>query len=207
MILNITLEDKTEYFVKKSKGALIYKIKNLINGDFYIGSTQNLVKRYYTHLNHMRKNKNTCTRLVRAVNKYGEENFSFEIIEKCNVEDILKREQYYLDNLNPKYNISKTAGSNLGVKRSEEVKLKKSISQKEKWTNEEYRKNHLEKLSKNWKKGSSHKMAKLSEEKVIEIKIKIKEGLPLKQISELLNVSYYSIKDIKRNKTWKYVQI
>lgn len=207
MILNITLEDKNEYFVKKSKGALIYKIKNLINGDFYIGSTQNLIKRYYTHLNHIRKNKNTCIKLIRAVNKYGEENFTFEIIEKCNINDLLKREQYYLDSLNPKYNISKIAGSNLGIKRTEEVKLKKSEYQKEKWADKDYRKKHLDKLSNNWKKGSFHKMAKLTEEKVKEIKLKIKEGLPPKKISELLNISYYSVKDIKRGKTWKHVQI
>lgn len=207
MILNITPEDKIEYFNNKSKGALIYKIKNLINGDFYIGSTQNLNKRYYTHLNHIRTNKNTCVKLIRAVNKYGEENFSFEIIEKCSVEDLLNREQYYLDFLNPKYNISKKAGSNLGIKRTEETKLKKSISQKENWSKEEYRKNHLENLSKNWKKGSNHKMAKITEEDAAKIKIKLKEGLSPKEVSNLLNLSYHSVKDIQRNKTWKHVKI
>lgn len=207
MILNITHEDKIEYFNNKSKGALIYKIKNLINGDFYIGSTQNLNKRYYTHLNHIRTNKNTCVKLIRAVNKYGEENFSFEIIEKCSVEDLLNREQYYLDFLNPKYNISKKAGSNLGIKRTEETKLKKSISQKENWSKEEYRKNHLENLSKNWKKGSNHKMAKITEEDAAKIKIKLKEGLSAKEVSNLLNLSYHSVKDIQRNKTWKHVKI
>ena len=207
MILNITNEDKIEYFNNKSKGALIYKIKNLINGDFYIGSTQNLNKRYYTHLNHIRTNKNTCVKLIRAVNKYGEENFSFEIIEKCSVEDLLNREQYYLDFLNPKYNISKKAGSNLGIKRTEETKLKKSISQKENWSKEEYRKNHLENLSKNWKKGSNHKMAKITEEDAAKIKIKLKEGLSAKEVSNLLNLSYHSVKDIQRNKTWKHVKI
>jgi group I intron endonuclease len=207
MILNITPEDKIEYFNNKSKGGLIYKIKNLINEDFYIGSTQNLNKRYYTHLNHIRTNKNTCVKLIRAVNKYGEENFSFEIIEKCSVEDLLNREQYYLDFLNPKYNISKKAGSNLGIKRTEETKLKKSISQKENWSKEEYRKNHLENLSKNWKKGSNHKMAKITEEDVMKIKLKLKEGLSAKEVSNLLNLSYHSVKDIQRNKTWKHVKI
>lgn len=207
MVLNISTEDKIKYFKNKNKGALIYKIKNLLNGDFYIGSTQNLVKRYYTHLYDMRKNRNTCVKLVRAVNKYGEENFSFEIIEKCNIDNILICEQHYLDTLTPKYNISRKAGSNLGIKRSEEVKLKKSILQKEKWGNEEYRNNHLKELSKNWKKGSSHKMAKITEEDVKKIKLKIKEGVSAKQISNCLNLSYYSVKDIKRGKTWKHVEI
>jgi group I intron endonuclease len=207
MILNITPEDKNEYFNKKSKGAVIYQIKNLINKDFYIGSTQNLNKRYYTHLNHIRTNKNTCTKLIRAVNKYGENNFSFEIIEKCDIKNLLNREQYYLDLLNPKYNIRKFAESNLGIKRTEEVKFKKSISQKNKWKDEEYRNQHLKSLSINWKSGSAHKMAKITEKDVIQIKLKLKEKFTVKQIAKDLDISYYIIADIKRNKTWKHVKI
>lgn len=207
MILNITQEQKNKYFKNKSKEGVIYKIENMLNKDFYIGSSSNLMKRYYTHLNHIRSNKELCKKLVRAVNKYGEENFIFNIIEECSVENVLIREQHYLNELNPKYNIAKIAGSNLGIKRSEETKLKKSISQKENWTDENYRKKHLEQLSKNWKKGSNHKMAKITEKDVIQIKLKINQGLTSKEISESLNVSYYSVKDIKRGKTWKHVQI
>jgi group I intron endonuclease len=207
MILDITLEDKIKYFKNNSKEGIIYKIKNSLNNDFYIGSTGNLKKRYYTHLNDIRSNKNTCIKLIRSVNKYGEQNFIFEIIEKCNINELLTREQYYLDILNPKYNISKIAGSNLGIKRTKETKLKKSISQKENWKKEEYREKHLKELSKNWKKGSLHKMAKLTEEDVKKVKIKLNEGFSPKEISECLNLSYHSIKDIKRGKTWKHVEI
>lgn len=207
MILNITPEQRNKYFKSNNKGGVIYKIENSLNKDFYVGSTINLAKRYYTHLNHIRSNKEFCKKLVRAVNKYGEENFIFNIIEECNTENILIREQYYLDKLNPKYNIAKIAGSNLGIKRSEEIKLKKSISQKENWLKEDYRKKHLEQLSKNWKKGSNHKMAKITDEIAKEIKIKLIEGLNAKKISEDLGLSYYIIKDIQRNKTWKHVKI
>jgi len=207
MTLNITPDDKIKYFCNKSKEPLIYKITNMVNGDFYIGSTQNLVKRYYTHLYDIRKNRNSCIRLIRAVNKYKEENFIFEIIEKCSIHNLLPREQYYIDTLNPKYNIAKIAGSNIGIKRTEEVKLKKSITQKEKWNQKHYKEKHLEYLAKNWKKGSDHKMAKLTEDIVKEIKLKFKKGFSSREISECLNVSHYSVKDIKRNKTWKHVEI
>lgn len=207
MVLNITKEDKIKYFKNNCKEGLIYKIENSLNNDFYIGSTSNLKKRYYTHLYDIRKNKNTCAKLIRASNKYGEQNFIFGIIEKCDVNKLLEREQYYLDKLNPKYNIAKIAGSNLGIKRTEETKLKKSNIQINNWNNDEYRKRHLEQLSKNWKKGSFHKMAKITEKEVKEIKIKLQEGLGSKEISNALNVSYHSVKDIKRNKTWKHVEI
>jgi hypothetical protein len=56
----------------------------------------------------------------RALLKYGFSNFSLEILEYCNSEDLLKKEQYYLDTLKPEYNIVETAGSTLGYKHSEE---------------------------------------------------------------------------------------
>lgn len=206
-MLFLTEEQKTKYINNKSRDGVIYKITNLVNGDFYIGSTQNLIKRYYTHINHIRVKKNTCTLLIRAVNKYGEDNFRFEIIEECDNNILLEREQYYLDSLLPKYNISKVAGSNLGIKRSELVKKNKSESQKKNWVEVDYRKKHLELLSKNWKSGESHKMAKLNESQVLEIKKSIKQGLLPKQISETLQLSYHSIKDIYRGKTWKHISI
>jgi hypothetical protein len=52
--------------------------------------------------------------------KYGFSGFSLEILEYCDKEVLLEREQYYLDNLRPEYNIVKTAGSTLGYKHTEE---------------------------------------------------------------------------------------
>jgi group I intron endonuclease len=206
MILAISNENKQKYFSEKKKGGIIYKITNKLDGKFYIGSTNNLIKRYYTHIHDIRSNRNTCVKLIRAVNKYGEQNFKFEIICECSTNDILKTEQEYINNLEPYYNIAKIAGSNLGIKRTEEVKFKKSISQKKNWENDNYRSKHLENLSKNWKTGVSHKMAKLTEEQVIEIKKQLANGLLPKQVSDNLKLSYYSIKDIHRGKTWKHIK-
>lgn len=207
MILEINIENKNKYFSKKERGGVIYKITNQIDGKFYIGSTNNLIKRYYTHISDIRSDKNTCVKLIRAVKKYGENNFKFEIICECSSDEIIKTEQEYIDNLKPEYNIAKIAGSNLGIKRTEEVKLKKSKIQKEKWKEEDYRTKHLQNLSKNWKLGSSHKMAKLTDEQVVEIKKNLLSGLLPKQVADKLKLSYYSIKDIHIGKTWKHIKI
>jgi group I intron endonuclease len=207
MILAISDDCKQKYFSEKKKGGVIYKITNQIDGKFYIGSTNNLIKRYYTHLHDIRSNKNTCVKLIRAVNKHGEDNFKFEIVYECLTDDILRTEQTYIDSLNPHYNIAKIAGSNLGIKRTEEVKLRKSVSQKDNWKDESYRTKHLENLSKNWKTGSNHKMAKLTEEQVIDIKKQLLTGLLPKQVADSLKVSYHSVKDINRGKTWKHITI
>jgi FixJ family two-component response regulator len=50
-------------------------------------------------------------------------------------------------------------------------------------------------------------MAKLTEEQVIEIKKQLASGLLPKQVADKLELSYYSIKDIHRGKTWKNINI
>jgi len=205
-MLALTEEQYLKYMTNKSRYGVIYKIVNLIDNHFYIGSTQNFIKRYYTHINHIRTNKQSCTLLVRAINKHKEENFKLEIIEECLPEELLTREQHYLDTLLPKYNVAKIAGSNTGIKRSKETKEAKSTQQKENWADLGYREKHLKALSNNWKMGESHRMAKLSELDVIKIKMKLNEGYKPKQVSDLLGMSYHSIKDIHRGKSWKHIQ-
>ena len=60
----------------------------------------------------------------KALLKYGYSNFSFEILEYCTRENVLAREQYYLDLLSPVYNIVEKAGSTLGYKHSDETREK-----------------------------------------------------------------------------------
>jgi group I intron endonuclease len=54
--------------------------------------------------------------------KYGYSNFSLDILEYCKEEDVLLREQYYLDLLQPEYNILKKADSSFGFQHTEETK-------------------------------------------------------------------------------------
>ena len=114
----------------------IYKILNKETNDYYIGSSKNVHKRWTTHKNDLNKNNHHNSFLQRAWNKYGSENFIFEIVEKCDIELLLEKEQIYLDN-NPKYNIGLIAsgGDNLTKhpnrdtiikKRSESIRIKYS---------------------------------------------------------------------------------
>lgn len=50
-------------------------------------------------------------------------------------------------------------------------------------------------------------MAKLTEEQVIEIKKQLASGLLPKQVADKLGLSYHSIKDIHRGKTWKHIKL
>ena len=96
----------------------IYRIRNVINNKIYIGSAFNFKVREKRHFNQLRKGKHHSVLLQRAFDKYGEENFVFEIVyeakeEELNKEDLLKLEQKYLDELKPfapiGYNVSRKA--------------------------------------------------------------------------------------------------
>jgi group I intron endonuclease len=109
---------------------VIYKIKNKINNKFYIGSAVNFINRKKTHLHRLRKNIHHSIVLQNSWNKYGEDNFIFEIIEECEKENLIVREQYYIDTLKPYFNVAKKAGSSLGIKHTDEAKKNMSIAQK-----------------------------------------------------------------------------
>lgn len=108
----------------------IYKIINLHNSDCYIGSAINLNYRFSRHKSDLKNLRHPNRYLQRAWNKYGEKSFIFEILEICLEDELITREQFYIDTIKPKYNICKTAGSQLGYKHSEETKQKMSKSKK-----------------------------------------------------------------------------
>lgn len=79
----------------------VYKITNTVNEKYYIGSSIDIQKRKSDHRNSLIKNKHVNSHLQNAVNKYGIDNFSFEILELVEkVEELREREQFYIDELN-----------------------------------------------------------------------------------------------------------
>ena len=57
--------------------------------------------------------------IYKALLKYGYSSFKLDILEYCNPDVLIEREQYYLDHLKPEYNILKFAGFIKGFKHSE----------------------------------------------------------------------------------------
>ena len=80
----------------------IYKIENLINGKVYIGQSINIKERWNEHkLINSRASKDALKKqkypLYLAFQKYGLENFSFEVLEECPREQLNEKEKYYID--------------------------------------------------------------------------------------------------------------
>ena len=107
----------------------IYKIINLVNNKVYVGKSLNLKNRKYSHFNSLKKNKHPNEHLQNAFNKYGKENFVFEILELVfDISILSKREQYWIEELksyvrNIGYNIRRESDENcISVETIEKLK-------------------------------------------------------------------------------------
>ena len=120
-------KDKREFSqyttcVRRKEPAGVYAIINLVNGKFYIGSSIGMNTRWWNHLVDLRNGTHENTHLQNSFNKYGEENFIFQIIEEVNFDEsdkvasvklVRKVEQIYLDYYQP---FNKEIGYNLNKK-------------------------------------------------------------------------------------------
>lgn len=84
----------------------IYKITNLTNGHSYIGQSRNIEKRWINHKSAALNCADSCYNypLQRAFRKYGFNNFTFEIIEQCEINMLNEREKYWIKYYAPVYN-------------------------------------------------------------------------------------------------------
>lgn len=100
----------------------IYKITNIKTGNFYIGQSKDIDKRIKKHFWDSKKQKETKhSKLFHdELNKYEKDDFVVEVLEECDDENLLSRERYYIDLLDPPYN---------SVKRSRDDDFKKRISE------------------------------------------------------------------------------
>ena len=97
--------------------AYIYSITNNINQKKYIGKTTqtNPYTRWKQHLqlarskNNLQENNSAHSMpIVRAISKYGEDNFKFRVLEECTEESVNEREEHYIR----KYNTADGFGYN-----------------------------------------------------------------------------------------------
>jgi len=111
----------------------VYQIKNIVNGKLYIGSSNNIAKRWISHKCLLENKKHKNKYLISAWHKYGRNSFIFSIIEYVEIDKLIEREQYYIDYYNTSdrnfgYNLAPNAGRTAGCVFSKETRIKMSIS-------------------------------------------------------------------------------
>lgn len=105
----------------------IYRITCTTTGKFYIGSAVNLKRRWQEHRKTLRGNYHPNPYLQASWNKYGEQTFTFEVIELVLPPFLIEREQYWLDKLQAikkGFNLAPTAGSSFGREVSQSTRKK-----------------------------------------------------------------------------------
>ena len=125
---------------------VIYKIINLVNDKFYVGSTTNKKVRFRQHRKLLRGNRHHCKHLQSAWNKYGEEKFNFvaieEVAEALSLQDV--EDTYLKEHVGKEYCYNSGASADapwrgvygaknpkFGVPRTDAEKIKISSSLKE----------------------------------------------------------------------------
>jgi len=137
----------------------IYQIRNCLNNKIYIGSSNNLRKRFIKHKSRLNRNEHRNPHLQSSWNKYGEDNFSFEILLVCEQFELLRYEQLCLDNFirfGIDYNIAKFASAPMrGRHHSQKTKdILRSVNQKNRtgksnpFYGKTHSKNHMDSLKK-----------------------------------------------------------
>lgn len=111
-------------------GCGIYSIVNNVNNKIYIGSSINLESRKYKHFWLLSKKTHDNEYLQKSYNKYGEESFSFNIVEECDSSILIERENHYINlfksnDLNHGYNLA-TVNEFRRNTYNDEVKIKLS---------------------------------------------------------------------------------
>ena len=135
--------------LKENKGKSgVYQWENSINNKRYIGSSENLNRRFseYFNVNYLLKNYSMA--ICCALLKYGYTNFSLIILEYCEPSKCLIREKHYWDLFNPEYNIAKDPTAPMsGRKHLDETK--KILSDSNKGSNNPFfGKNHSDEVRK-----------------------------------------------------------
>lgn len=84
----------------------IYAIRNIINNKIYIGSSNNIKRRFRRHKTELKNKKHTNKYLQCAYHKYGSKCFDFVIVEICLKEKLVEREIFHINkskSLDPEY--------------------------------------------------------------------------------------------------------
>ena len=93
----------------------IYRVVNKIDGKCYIGKSIDPEQRFHNHIRESRLKRSKNRKLYIAINKYGYENFYYEILEKTKD---TTREKYwisYYNSYNNGYNHTRDGQGNKNI--------------------------------------------------------------------------------------------
>ena len=95
------------------KISAVYKIINTVTGDFYVGSSKDIKRRWMQHKRPSTWNKCKNNPLYLDMKKYGLDKFSFQILAEVEIGQLKETEQRFIEKLQPTYNNYNAKGLNI----------------------------------------------------------------------------------------------
>ena len=121
-----------------SKISAVYKITNTVTGDFYIGSSNDVKRRWKEHKWPSSWKRCSNSQLYQDMQKYGIDKFEFEILAEVEIEKLKEKEQQFIEMLKPTYNSNRANG--LDIERRKEYCKEYEKTEKRKKCHKEYEK-------------------------------------------------------------------
>ena len=91
----------------------VYKITNTITGDFYIGSSKDVKRRWAVHKCKSKWKKCPNNPMYQDMQNYGIEKFELQILAEIEVDKLKEMEQEFIEKLQPTYNNRNANGLNV----------------------------------------------------------------------------------------------
>jgi len=182
----------------------VYIITTTINAKVYIGSAKNYENRIYEHKKKLKYGTHHSIKLQNHYNKYGPMSLQFNILEECNVNDLIKIEQKWIDYYNAYktgFNMTPNAGSSLGRILSNDTKNKIRIKalgrkQSDETIAKRVAKNNGKTRSEQATMQTTLKNCKLSDSDITNIKFLLNIGIRQVDIALIYGVCQRSISRI-----------
>ena len=109
----------------------IYKITNTVTGDFYIGSSKDVKKRWTNHKCQSTWKNYPNKQLYLDMQKYGADKFEFQILEVVEPGSLKVTEQKFIETLKPTYNNYNANGFDIERRKESQKEYKKTEKGKE----------------------------------------------------------------------------
>ena len=122
----------------------VYKITNTVTGDFYIGSSKDVKERWKGHKWQSTWKKYPNKQLYQDMQKYGVDEFEFEVLEEVEPAKLKEKEQQFIQTLKPTYNSCNAKGLNIERRKQYEKQYNKEYSKSDKF--KEYSNKYLNQL-------------------------------------------------------------
>ena len=138
----------------------IYKITNTITGDFYIGSSKNVKRRWREHRCKSSWKKYSNNPLYLDMKKYGLDKFELEILEEVEIDKLKEKEQEFIETLKPTYNNINAKGHDVERYKQYYKEYQKTDKFKEYQKSDKYQESHRKASNKYQKSDKGKKYQK-----------------------------------------------